>query len=85
MPRADNAGLRGRRRGNGKAALANLAGLALAAVVAVAAWGIGHAWPLLGAAVAAIVLGVLVRALFAPGPRFDPGIRSAHRLTTSLP
>ena len=62
-----------------EAALASLAGLVLAAAVALAAWGIGHAWPLLGAAVAAIVLGVLVRALFAPGPRFDPGIRFTGR------
>ena len=63
-----------------EAALASLAGLVLAAAVALAAWGIGHAWPLLGAAVAAIMLGVLVRALFAPGPRFDPGIRFTGQL-----
>lgn len=51
------------------------AGIGLAALVALAAWGIGALAPLLGAAVAAIVLGVLVRAVLAPGPRFDPGIR----------
>ena len=55
------------------------AGLGLAALVALAAWGVGTAVPLLGAAVAAIVLGVVVRAGFAPGPRFDPGIRFAGR------
>jgi uncharacterized integral membrane protein (TIGR00698 family) len=55
--------------------LAIRAGVALAAVVAGAAWGVGLLLPLLGAAVAAIVLGVLVRALFQPGPRFEPGIR----------
>ena len=49
--------------------------MALAAVVAIAAWGVGMAVPLLGAAVAAIVLGVLVRALLQPGARFDRGIR----------
>src|SRR5690606_30101390 len=54
-------------------------GMALAALVALAAWGVGLALPLLGAAVAAIVLGVLVRALFAPGPAFDPGIRFTGR------
>ena len=53
--------------------------MALAALVALAAWGVGLALPLLGAAVAAIVLGVLVRALFAPGPGFDPGIRFTGR------
>ena len=53
-----------------------LAGMALAAVVAIAAWGVGMAVPLLGAAVAAIVLGVLVRALLQPGARFDRGMRA---------
>jgi uncharacterized integral membrane protein (TIGR00698 family) len=56
-----------------------LAGLALAAAVAMVAWAIGLAWPLLGAPVAAIALGVVVRALFAPGPRFDPGLRFAGK------
>ena len=51
------------------------AGMGLAALVALAAWGVGKAIPLLGAAVAAIVLGVAVRAAFAPGARFDAGIR----------
>lgn len=51
------------------------AGIGLAALVALAAWGIGTLAPLLGAAVAAIVLGVLVRAAWTPGARFDPGIR----------
>ncbi len=51
------------------------AGLGLATLVALAAWGVGTAVPLLGPAVAAIVLGVVVRAAFAPGPRFDAGIR----------
>jgi uncharacterized integral membrane protein (TIGR00698 family) len=47
----------------------------LAGLVGLAAWGVGMALPLVGAAVAAIVLGVLVRAVFVPGPAFDPGIR----------
>ena len=67
--------LGGTARGIWKTGLAIFAGMALAALVALAAWGVGLALPLLGAAVAAIVLGVLVRALFAPGGRFDPGIR----------
>ena len=50
-------------------------GIGLAALVGLAAWGVGLALPLVGAAVSAIVLGVLVRAVFAPGPAFDPGIR----------
>jgi len=50
-------------------------GIGLAALVGLLAWGAGMALPLVGAAVSAIVLGVLVRALFAPGPAFDPGIR----------
>lgn len=54
-------------------------GVVLAGVVGALAWGIGMALPLVGAAVAAIVLGVLVRALFAPGPAFDPGIRFTGR------
>jgi uncharacterized integral membrane protein (TIGR00698 family) len=47
----------------------------LAALVGLAAWGVGLALPLVGAAVSAIVLGVLVRAVFQPGAAFDPGIR----------
>lgn len=54
-------------------------GVVLSALVGLAAWGVGLALPLLGAAVAAIVLGVLVRALFMPGPAFDPGIRFTGR------
>ena len=54
-------------------------GIGLALVVAVLGWAVGAALPLVGAAVAAIVLGVLARALFAPGPRFDPGIRLAGK------
>ena len=56
-----------------------LNGIGLALLVAVLAWAVGAALPLVGAAVAAIVLGVLARALFAPGPRFDPGIRMAGK------
>jgi uncharacterized integral membrane protein (TIGR00698 family) len=59
----------------GHAALAIFAGVGLAMLVALAAWGTGLVLPLLGPAVAAIALGVLVRALFAPGPTFDAGIR----------
>lgn len=54
-------------------------GVVLAALVGLTAWGVGLALPLVGAAVAAIVLGVLVRAVFAPGPGFDPGIRFTGR------
>lgn len=56
-----------------------LNGIGLALLVAVLATAVGAALPLLGAAVAAIVLGVLARALFTPGPRFDPGIRLAGK------
>ena len=67
------------RRSDGATALGILAGIGLAMLVALAAWAIGMVVPLLGAAVAAIVLGVLVRALFAPGPRFDAGIHFAGK------
>lgn len=54
-------------------------GLGLALAVGALAWVAGSALPLVGAAVAAIVLGVLVRAVLAPGPAFDPGIRLAGK------
>src|SRR5690606_12077071 len=54
-------------------------GMALAALVALAAWGVGLALPLLGAAVAAVVLEALLRALLAPARGFDPGIRVTGR------
>jgi uncharacterized integral membrane protein (TIGR00698 family) len=50
-------------------------GIGWAALVGLAAWGVGLALPLVGAAVSAIVLGVLVRAVFQPGAAFAPGIR----------
>lgn len=59
--------------------MGQLNGIGLALLVAVLAWAVGAALPLVGGAVAAIVLGVLARALFAPGPRFDPGIRLAGK------
>lgn len=52
-------------------------GLALALVLALAASWIGRAFPLVGGAVSGIVLGLLVRQAFSPGPRFAPGIAFA--------
>ncbi|HEY4583272.1 MAG TPA: putative sulfate exporter family transporter [Lysobacter sp.] len=54
-------------------------GLALVAAVAVPAALLGQAVPLLGGAVAAIVLGLLVRLRFAPGDAFDAGIAWSSR------
>ncbi len=54
-------------------------GLALACVLAMLAWRLGQAMPLLGAAVLAIVLGVLLRAAWTPRPAFDPGVRFAGK------
>lgn len=61
-------------------AIARLApGLALAGALALLAWRIGLALPLLGGAVLAIVLGVLLRAAWAPRPAFEPGVRFAGK------
>ena len=54
-------------------------GLILAAVIALAALGLGRMLPLVGGPVFGIVLGILVRNLRAPTARFQPGIRFAGR------
>ena len=54
-------------------------GLALAGALAVLAWSLGQAMPLLGGAVLAILLGVLLRAAWTPRPAFDPGVRFAGK------
>jgi uncharacterized membrane protein YadS len=43
------------------------------------AWRLGQAMPLLGGAVLAILLGVLLRATWTPRPAFDPGVRFAGK------
>jgi uncharacterized integral membrane protein (TIGR00698 family) len=50
-----------------------LPGLVLAAGLALLAWGLGRALPLLGGAVLAILLGVLLRAAWTPHAAFAPG------------
>ncbi len=54
-------------------------GLALAGALAMLAWRLGQAMPLLGGAVLAILLGVLLRAAWTPRPAFDPGMRFAGK------
>ena len=54
-------------------------GLLLAAGIAVAALGLGRMAPLIGGPVFGIVLGILVRNLFAPSGRFTPGIQFAGK------
>ena len=54
-------------------------GLVLTALIAVAALGLGRAWPLVGGPVFGIVLGIAVRNLRAPGLMFQPGIRVAGK------
>jgi uncharacterized integral membrane protein (TIGR00698 family) len=54
-------------------------GLALAGALAMLAWRLGQAMPLLGGAVLAILLGVLLRAAWTPWPAFDPGVRFAGK------
>ena len=56
-----------------------LPGLALAAALALLAWSLGRALPLLGGAVLAIVLGVLLRAAWTPDAAFAPGVRFAGK------
>ena len=66
--------------GSDMAATMRLApGLALAGAVALLAWSLGHAMPLLGGAVLAILLGVLLRTAWTPGIAFDPGMRFAGK------
>lgn len=54
-------------------------GLLLAAAIAVAALGLGRLAPLIGGPVFGIVMGILVRNLFAPSGRFTPGIQFAGK------
>jgi uncharacterized integral membrane protein (TIGR00698 family) len=54
-------------------------GLLLAVVIALAALGLGRLAPLVGGPVFGIVLGILVRNLFAPGGTYTPGIQFAGR------
>lgn len=54
-------------------------GLALVLALAIIARAIGEALPLLGGAVCAILLGVLVRMHWTPSPRYRPGIAFASR------
>lgn len=56
-----------------------LPGLALAGAVALLAWSLGQALPLLGGAVLAILLGVLLRAVWTPRPSFAPGVGFAGK------
>ncbi len=54
-------------------------GLLLAAAIAVAALGLGRLAPLIGGPVFGIVMGILVRNLFAPSGRVTPGIQFAGK------
>ncbi len=54
-------------------------GLLLAAAIALAALGLGRLAPLIGGPVFGIVMGILVRNLFAPDGRFTPGIQFAGK------
>lgn len=56
-----------------------LPGLLLACVPAVLAWLGGLAWPLLGSAVLAILLGVALRAAWTPPAQYVPGIEFAGK------
>ena len=53
--------------------------MALTLVLAVPAWLLGQRFPLVGAAVFGILLGVTMRAIRAPDERFAPGIRFCGR------
>lgn len=55
------------------------AGLLLTAAVACVALWLGRIEPVVGGPVFGIVLGILVRNIFSPGSRFDPGIRFASK------
>jgi uncharacterized integral membrane protein (TIGR00698 family) len=55
------------------------AGLLLATAIACAALWLGRLVPVVGGPVFGIVAGILVRNLFEPGGRFDPGIRFASK------
>jgi uncharacterized integral membrane protein (TIGR00698 family) len=54
-------------------------GLLLAVGIALAAWFLGHAIPLIGGPVFGILLGIAVRNLIAPPESFNPGIQFASK------
>jgi uncharacterized integral membrane protein (TIGR00698 family) len=58
---------------------AALPGLVLAFVVAVIATGLGRLAPVFGGPVLGIVVGAIVCAVHAPGPRFAPGVAMAGK------
>lgn len=58
---------------------ANAAGLVLSVSVACAALWLGHRAPVIGGPVFGIILGIMVRAFFAPSERFNPGIGFASK------
>jgi uncharacterized integral membrane protein (TIGR00698 family) len=59
--------------------LQRLPGLALTLVIAALAFALGRRFPLLGGPVIGIVLGIALRNILPPGPRFTPGIRFAGK------
>lgn len=54
-------------------------GVALAAVIAAVSTLVGHAAPLLGSAMPAIVIGVLIAVVRRPGPALKPGLTFASK------
>ncbi|MDG3010163.1 putative sulfate exporter family transporter [Rhodococcus sp. D2-41] len=58
---------------------AHLPGVTVAVVIAVGATLVGKAFPLVGGPVTGIVAGVVIAALVKPGPRFQPGIKTAGK------
>ena len=58
---------------------ANAAGLLLSVGVACVALWLGHMEPVIGGPVFGIILGILVRAFFAPNEHFNPGIGFASK------
>ncbi|MFT4065572.1 MAG: putative sulfate exporter family transporter [Paraburkholderia sp.] len=57
----------------------SLAGLLLAAAIAGFALWLGRMVPVVGGPVIGIVAGIIVRNVFSPGSRYDPGIRFASK------
>ena len=62
----------------------DLPGIALCTVIAGAATGLGHIAPVVGAAVIAIVLGILLRNAFGVPARTTPGIRVSSKLVLQV-
>ncbi|RDS83048.1 YeiH family protein [Dyella monticola] len=54
-------------------------GLLLALGIALVAWWLGRAVPLIGGPVFGILIGIAVRNLFSPGESFNPGIQFASK------